>query len=151
MKTCEDVQNWQPVDTLRWTCTLTYRCMHRCTAVRTDSRLKLTGEPTQCCITPVYNRCWKTGMITHAREWMGWDILAVNSRHTDVHTSRGIGVTLLCHCAPLHQSVPLVIAHARTGTKSTNGAPCWNTPHAHTVKMERCFELKPEGEICRKT
>lgn len=94
MKTCEYVQNRQPVDTLRWTCTLTYRCMHRCTAVRTDSRLKLADEPTQCCITPVshvHNRCWKTGMITHAREWMGCDILTVNSQtHTDVHTSRGL-------------------------------------------------------------
>ncbi len=93
MKTCEDVQNRQPVDTLPWTCTLTYRCMHRCTAVRTDSRLKLTGEPTQCCITPVYNRCWKTGMITHAREWMGWDILA--AADTQTFTQAG-GLASLC-------------------------------------------------------
>lgn len=88
MKTCEDVQNRQPLDTLRWT--NTYRYMHRCTAVRIDGRLKLADEPTQCCITPVshvHNRCWKTGMITHACEWMGCDILAVNSQtHTDIHT-----------------------------------------------------------------
>lgn len=87
MKTCEDMQNQLThYDEL----TNTHRYMHRCTAVRIDSRLKLADEPTQCCITPVsheHNRCWKTGMITHACEWMGCDILAVNSQtHTDIHT-----------------------------------------------------------------
>lgn len=159
MKTCEDVQNRQPLDTLRWT--NTYRYMHRCTAVRIDSRLKLADEPTQCCITPishVHNRCWKTGMITHACEWMGCDILAVNSQtHTDIHTythgwacKQGDWHHLVLSLRPLASECS---PGARSG-KNRYKEHQWcsslkHYTHTHTVKMERSFELEPEGEISR--
>lgn len=161
MKTCEDVQNRQPLDTLRWT--NTYRYMHRCTAVRIDSRLKLADEPTQCCITPVshvHNRCWKTGMITHACEWMGCDILAVNSQtHTDIHTytrmsmqAGGLAslgsviaspcIRVLPWCSLRQEQVQRAPMVLLTETLHT---------HTHTVKMERSFKLEPEDEISGQT
>lgn len=99
-------------------------------------------------------------MTTHAREWMGCDMLAVNSQtHTEVHTYtpgqarkqedwRHFALSLrplASECSP----------GARSG-KNRYKEHQWHSllkhsTHTHTVKMERCFELEPEGEISRQT